>query len=218
LWNSTRMIDSLLSSVEQVIAVGGIAIFAIALLTIIGEVLNSLTFSCLLGGLSWPSSNSGKKALTGQNLRRSGSVSPKARRRKRYQFTVKAPASRAKKNRFTSKPVTLSRSSPQLKYRRFRHGTTLKNAIDIYNTQIWFAGHSLPTGVYVTDTNKIAKQYSGEHGGIVLVDVDRGVKLTKRYEGVYVFEIPNAKPYQEYYRIEGFSPVGVLDAQGNRIK
>jgi hypothetical protein len=171
------MIDSSLGSAEQVIAVGGIAIFAAALLTIIGEVLNSLTLSCILGRLSWPSLNSGNKVFTAQNLKRSSLVSTKVSRKKKYRSKVKVSAGRAKKNRFTSKPVTISRSSPQSKYRRFRHGTTLENAIDIYNTQLWLAGHSLPTGVYVTNTNEIAKQYSGEDGGIVLVDVDRSVKL-----------------------------------------
>jgi hypothetical protein len=70
----------------------------------------------------------------------------------------------------------------------------------------------------MTDNFDIAKTYAGPRGGIVQIKVDTGVKLTKQATGVYIFEVPGAVAQGEYYRIEGITPIGVLNPQRNPIR
>jgi len=99
--------------------------------------------------------------------------------------------------------------------RTFYHGTSLENAIEIYSTGLWMVGST--GSLWITDDVNIAKGYAGSNGGIVLVDVDQSLHLTKNGGGVYTYNIPDAKPFQEYYKIEGLVPVGVLDTNGKKI-
>jgi hypothetical protein len=98
------------------------------------------------------------------------------------------------------------------------HGTTFENAIEIYVTGLWLIGSSLPPAVWMTDDFEIAKEYSGQHGAIVQVHVDRGVRLTKPGGRIYIFKVPGAVAHGEYYRIEGITPIAVLNPQGNPIQ
>ena len=98
------------------------------------------------------------------------------------------------------------------------HGTTaLQNAFEIYNSGMWLVGNSKPSAVWMTDNFAAAKSYSGANGGIVVVAVDPSVRLTHPRAGVFIYEIPYARRWEEYYQIPGLRPIGVLDFNGNRV-
>lgn len=104
----------------------------------------------------------------------------------------------------------------------YMHGTTKKNAREIYRTGLWLVGKntpkSFPKGVYLTDDMEVAKNYSNSNGEIVLVKVKDGTKLTNQREGYYVFEIPDAIKGEEYYKIRNLKPVGIISPNGKTIK
>jgi hypothetical protein len=96
------------------------------------------------------------------------------------------------------------------------HGTTLKNAFEILNSGLWLIG---PTcALWMTSDIEIAKQHSGENGGIVVINVAPSLQLTTLGGGIYTYNIPNAMPYQEYYKIDGLTPVGILSPAGEKIR
>jgi hypothetical protein len=97
------------------------------------------------------------------------------------------------------------------------HGTSLQAAIEIYKSGLWLIGKPRPRGLYLGEQFKTAKKYSGKNGGVVIVYVDPSRELTHFGNGVYIHEIPDAVPYQEYYKIEGLTPIGVLDSKGIQI-
>jgi hypothetical protein len=98
------------------------------------------------------------------------------------------------------------------------HGTTLENAIEIFMTNLWLIGDSPPPAVWMVDDTSKAKIYAGDNGAIVVINVAPWVQLTNRGGGIYIYEIPEAIPHREYYRIPGLVPVAVLDPHGNRIR
>jgi len=97
------------------------------------------------------------------------------------------------------------------------HGTSLQNAFEIYNSGMWLIGHSQPPAVWMTDNFAVASSYIKGTGGIVIISVTPWVRLTNRGTGVFIYEIPYARPWAEYYQIQGLRPVGVLDVSGNRL-
>jgi hypothetical protein len=97
------------------------------------------------------------------------------------------------------------------------HGTSLQNAFEIYNSGMWLVGDSKPSAVWMVDNFAAAKSYSGANGGIVVVSVDPSVRLTHPRAGVFIYEIPYARRWEEYYQIPGMRPIGVLDFNGNRV-
>lgn len=99
---------------------------------------------------------------------------------------------------------------------RLNHGTTLKNALEILNSGLWLIG---PTrALWMTTDIEIAKIYARENGGIVIINVDPSLKLTNQSGGIYTYNIPNAMPYQEYYKIDGLTPMGVISPAGEKIR
>jgi len=112
--------------------------------------------------------------------------------------------------------------SPSSGYASFQpatlyHGTSLQNAFEIYNSGMWLVGNSKPSAVWMVDNFAAAKSYSGANGGIVVVAVDPSVRLTHPRAGVFIYEIPYARRWEEYYQIPGLRPIGVLDFNGNRV-
>ena len=99
------------------------------------------------------------------------------------------------------------------------HGTTLKNALSIYKTGLWKVGRSKPYAVWMGDKLDIARQYSGtgSNAAIVVMQADPNINLSDYGSGVYIYEIPDAKPNEEYYRINGLTPIDVIDPRGNSI-
>ena len=100
------------------------------------------------------------------------------------------------------------------------HGTSKKNAFDIYHTGAWLIGNSKPPAVWMADTIELAKIYSGfgSNGAIVVIHVDLDLEIESRGRGVFIYQIPCALPNREYYKIEGLVPAGVLDTKGNKIR
>ncbi len=105
--------------------------------------------------------------------------------------------------------------------KRVFHGTSLENAREIYSTKLWLISNLKPRAVYLTTDLEIAKSFAGKKGAIVDISVKRPAKLKqfrKHYdEGVYIYEIPDGKPHDAYYRIKGLEPVGLLDYKGKKI-
>ena len=97
------------------------------------------------------------------------------------------------------------------------HGTSLQNAFEIYNSGMWMVGNSKPSAVWMSDNFAVASSYTKGAGGIVIISVTPWVRLTQPRAGVFIYEIPYAQPWAEYYQIQGLKPVGVLDANGNRL-
>ena len=114
-------------------------------------------------------------------------------------------------------PGAATSTSTQTQTRQLYHGTSRRNAREIYNTGFWLVGESEPHGVYITDKFEVAKQYSGNSGAIVVIRVDSKVRLTDRSNGIYLYEVPDAVPFDLYHKIEGLEPVNILDAKGNSI-
>ena len=78
-------------------------------------------------------------------------------------------------------------------------------------------GNSSPSAVWMGESFTTAKAYAGTNAGIVVIGVDPRVNLTSRGAGVFIYEIPDARPKEEYFQIPGLRPVGVLDVNGNRL-
>jgi hypothetical protein len=112
---------------------------------------------------------------------------------------------------------TASRPPPQPQPRQLYHGTTRENALEIHKTGMWLVGEPTPRGVYITNKFDVAKQYSGNSGAILVIRADSKVRLTDLGNGIYVYEVPDAVPFEWYYKIEGLKLVGILDAKGNPI-
>ena len=125
------------------------------------------------------------------------------------------------KSKLRFRPSTAHRSSSSYsrvpKPKTLYHGTTRENAFDIYNTGLWLVGHTRPHAIWMGDRIDIARRYSRRKGAIVVVDVDPGLRLTPRGRGVYSYEILGGVPKKEYYRIQGLTPISLLDPRGNRI-
>lgn len=137
-----------------------------------------------------------------------------------YNFNTLPPVNLPDFNNFEpSIPVSLLGIYPQIKPqpRTFYHGTKLEKALEIYNTGLWMVGDSKPRAVWLSDKIATAKNYAGKDGAIVVVSVDSSVALNNRSTNAFIYEIPGAEPYQEYYKIDGIKPTGVLDASGNTI-
>ena len=118
--------------------------------------------------------------------------------------------------------VAPPQSSAQFSYSSFQpttlyHGTTLQNAFEIYYSGLWMVGGSFPPAVWMGDNIFIAQGYARVNGGIVVIKVDPWVRLTNKGGGVYIYEIPGAVPRSEYYKVQGLTPVGVLNTNGNRL-
>ena len=112
--------------------------------------------------------------------------------------------------------------SPSSGYASFQpatlyHGTSLQNAFEIYNSGMWLIGYSRPPAVWMTDNFAVASGYIKGTGAIVIISVAPWVRLTNRGAGVFIYEIPYAQPWAEYYHIQGLKPVGVLHVSGNRL-
>jgi len=97
------------------------------------------------------------------------------------------------------------------------HGTSLQSAFEIHNSGMWLVGNSQPPAVWMTDNFAVASSYIKGTGGIVVISVSPSIRLTNRGMGVFIYEIPYAQPWAEYYQIQGLKPVGVLDVNGNRV-
>ena len=105
--------------------------------------------------------------------------------------------------------------------KKLYHGTEKEFAYEIYNTGLFLIGDSVPPAIYMTDDFDIAKEFSGKGGGIVVIEVAPEVQLTKYDEvndNTYIYEIPGAKPYEEYYQIPGLNPIGILDSKQKLIE
>jgi hypothetical protein len=90
--------------------------------------------------------------------------------------------------------------------------------MEIFNTGLWLIGASVPPAAWFSSRIDIARQYCKNPGAIVVVSVDPDVKLTNRGGGIYIYEVPDAVPNQDYYEIKGLRPVSVLTPQGNPIR
>jgi hypothetical protein len=127
-----------------------------------------------------------------------------------------------KKMPFSASSAHLEYTSPNLFFKEYPttlyHGTTLENALEIYTTGLWMIGYAMPPAVWMGDSIEIAIGHSGSNGGIVTVSIDPDLPLKNLCGGIYIYEIPNARPKQEYYRIQGLTPTGVVSPQGNRIR
>lgn len=114
----------------------------------------------------------------------------------------------------SSGSVVAALPQPQTLY----HGTSLENAMEIFNTGLWLIGAAVPPAAWFSSRIEIARQYCKNPGAIVVVSVDPDVKLTNRGNGVYTYDVPNARPHQEYYELRGLRPSQVLTPQGNRLR
>ena len=107
---------------------------------------------------------------------------------------------------------------PQPFHMRLYHGSSLESVEKIFRTHSFLVGDSKPPAFWMADTPEKVKYKCGTDGGILVIDVLPGTPLTSWAGGVYIFEIPGAQPFREYYEIAGLVPVGVLDPTGtNRI-
>ena len=107
---------------------------------------------------------------------------------------------------------------PQPFHMRLYHGSSLEKVEEIFRTHLFLVGNSKPPAFWMADAPDKTLPYCGNDGGILVIDVLPGTPLTNESDGVYIFEIPAAQPFHEYYEIAGLVPVGVLDSTGtNRI-
>jgi len=100
---------------------------------------------------------------------------------------------------------------------RLYHGTSLEIAQEIYRTGLWLIGSSRPYAIWMTTSFQTAKSYAKGSGGIIEIDVSPFLQLTNLRSGIYIYEIPEAIPFGEYYKVEGLRPVGILNRNGDRI-
>jgi hypothetical protein len=98
------------------------------------------------------------------------------------------------------------------------HGTTRRIALEIYKTGLWLVGESKPPAIWMTSNIETAKKYAGSKGYIVVVNVDSALNLKKLKDEVFIFEVPDAKPNEEYLAIEGLKPSGIIDVNGKKIR
>jgi hypothetical protein len=101
---------------------------------------------------------------------------------------------------------------------KFFHGTTRQNALKIYSTGLWLIGESKPSAIWMTSNIEKAKIYAGSKGYIVVVNIDPALNLKKLRDEVFIFEVPDAKPNEEYLAIEGLKPSGIIDVNGKKIR
>ena len=97
----------------------------------------------------------------------------------------------------------------------------MKHALEIFESGLWLVGGSVPSGVYMSDRIEIGLDYAGRtgdgNGGIVLVQVEDASELDDMGEHYFVFQVPHVM-MDEYLKIDGIEPVGVLDINENRIR
>jgi len=98
------------------------------------------------------------------------------------------------------------------------HGTKLETAFEIYESGLWMVGKSQPAAIWMGDSFNIARAHARNNEGIVVIRAHPNLGLTRQGRGVYIFKIPDARPYQDYYRVEGLTPIGVLDSNGDKIR
>jgi hypothetical protein len=100
------------------------------------------------------------------------------------------------------------------------HGTTRTAGKKIYDSKLWMIGDSKPPGIWLTDDLETAKIYAGDDGSIVAVEVDPNIDLIdppRKADDYYLFPVPDAKPFEEYYRIPGLKPIALLGSEGKFI-
>ena len=100
----------------------------------------------------------------------------------------------------------------------YYHGTTTEDAWEIFRTGLWLVGESMPRGVYITPKADVARHYSEDDGLIVIVHVSDRCPITHDGGEVYIFRVPDIKPDEFYYQIEGFNVVGLMTPGGRRIR
>jgi len=121
---------------------------------------------------------------------------------------------------------------------RLYHGTPLLDAaLDIVTQNRWLVKNHYPKGIYMAEDFKTAAGYSGSKGAVVEIaatipptliinlsempgdsnrTLDMGYRLI-RNGNIYI--APTSKPTNnnEYFRVEGLRPFGLLDTKGNPI-
>jgi hypothetical protein len=108
--------------------------------------------------------------------------------------------------------TTFSQIQPSVVY----HGTSYHNAFEIFRTGLWLVGapHS---EVWMTADFSIACTYAGNNGAIVECSIASNVFLNNIAGNIYTYDIRNARPGQEYYKISGITPTAVYDPNGKRL-
>jgi len=115
--------------------------------------------------------------------------------------------------RFNHPKIQKAKSSSRI----FYHGTTRENAEEILKTGLWMRGKSGPA-IWMGDKISTVREYAGNDGAIVVVQVDPETSITPKGEGVWTFNLPNSKDaYQEYYSIDSIKPVKMLNYDGNPL-
>jgi hypothetical protein len=104
----------------------------------------------------------------------------------------------------------------QIQPTKLYHGTTYQNAFEIFRTGLWLVG-TAQSAVWMTDNFSTACNYAGTEGAIVVLSIASSVNLMNVCDGVYTYEIPYVRPQNEYYQIQGVTPVGILNYYGNKI-
>ena len=101
---------------------------------------------------------------------------------------------------------------PQPFHMRLYHGSSLESVEEIFRTRLFLVGNSTPPAFWMADRPEKTRPYCGTDGGILVVDIVPGTPLTDQGGGVYIFEIPGAKPFMRPRYISGLIPVAILDA------
>jgi hypothetical protein len=118
------------------------------------------------------------------------------------------------------------------------HGTPRLNAaIDIATQNRWLLKNDNREGIYMAEDFKTAAVYASRKGAVVEIAVtippgcvinlldmrgdsdwvlDSGFRLI-RNANIYIAPIPKSASNNEYFRVEGLRPVGLLDPKGNPI-
>jgi hypothetical protein len=127
-----------------------------------------------------------------------------------YNFTIPVTP------KYQSKP-SITQYHPQPMTDILFHGTPkMKNARDIFRNNVW---NIKMNAVFLADNFELTKKYAGKKGGIVVVKKSPGLKLQRdtNWPGAYKFPIDDAKPSKEFYRINGLTPIGILNPEGELI-
>jgi len=121
---------------------------------------------------------------------------------------------------------------------RLFHGTSkLKSAKDIVKNNRWLLNNHYPNGVYMAEDFQTSAQYTSRSGGIVEIEVaippemiidinetpgssskilEMGYRLI-RNGNIYIAPIPETDSSGKYFRVEGLTPVRLLDNRGRTI-
>ena len=71
------------------------------------------------------------------------------------------------------------KKTSEIKPKRLFHGTSMENALEIYNTRYWLIGDRDPPGIYLTTKIEIAKTYAGKDGAIVVIFARKCANIRK---------------------------------------